>query len=61
MNIKVQNGILKQVQNDTLVMPNPADGGASHLSFGFALTLIHLWFITSCELCNLTFQRFNDA
>jgi len=22
MNVKVQNGILKQVQNDTLVMPN---------------------------------------
>jgi hypothetical protein len=52
MNVKVQNGILKQVQNDTLVMPNPAYCGTSHLSFGFDLTF---------ELCHLTFQRFNDA
>jgi len=34
MNVKIQNWILKRVQNDSMVMPNPADGGTSHLSFG---------------------------
>jgi hypothetical protein len=62
MNVKVQNGILKRVQNDNPVMPNQVLNliqdlriSASHLCFGFDLTLIHLRFITSCELWHLTF------
>ena len=57
MNGKVQSWILKRVQNDTLVMPNQVLNliqdlriSASRLSIGFDLTLIHLWFITSCGL-----------
>ncbi len=26
------------------------------LTFGINLNLIHLWFITSCELCHLKFR-----
>jgi len=44
MNAKIQNGILKRVQNDTLVMPNQVLNliqdlriSASNLSFGFDL------------------------
>jgi hypothetical protein len=52
MNVKVQNWILKRVQNDTLVMPNQVLNllqdltiSASHLSFGFDLTF-ELWHLT---------------
>jgi predicted RNA methylase len=52
MNVKVQNWILKRVQNDVLVMPNQVLNliqdlriSASHLNFGFDLTF---------ELCRLT-------
>jgi len=44
MNVKVQKGILKRVQNDILVMPNQVLNliqdlriSASHLRFGFLL------------------------
>jgi hypothetical protein len=44
MNVKFQNGILKRVQNDILVMPNQVLNliqdlriSASHLNFGFDL------------------------
>ena len=57
-NVKVQSMIPKRFENDILIIPNPADGGTFHLSFGFDLALIHLWFITSCELCHLTFRVF---
>ncbi len=62
MNVKVQNQILKRVQNDILVMPNQVLNliqdlriSASRLGFGFDLTLIYLWFITSCDPWHLTF------
>ncbi len=45
MNVKLQNQILKRVQNDTLVMPNQVLNliqdltiSASHLNFGFDLS-----------------------
>jgi hypothetical protein len=65
MNVKIQNEVPKSktlnlfhgmAHNDTLVMPNQVLNliqdltiSASHLSFGFDLTLVHFWFITSCE------------
>ncbi len=40
-------------QNQSIILPRPplAKGGWGDLA------LIHLWFITSCELCHLAFTQ----